>query len=127
MSILNYRDIIFTIKGFLHNNDIIQLLLTSKIIRETIGRKNIFTSIIIDSNSNICNMIRYYLNNKKSILKTVIIDTRNVIDIWSFSSDLMIFINCFVNEECLNKNYKSNKSNKIIIINKKYHKFFVNQ
>ena len=114
--IFNYRDILFTIKSYLNNNDIVELLLTSKKIREILGKKNIFTTITIDINCNICNMIKHYLNNKASIVKTVVIDTRNVTEIWPFSSDLMIFVNCCVNEESLNKKYNSRK---IIVINKK--------
>jgi len=115
--IFDYRDIMFTIKSFLNNNDIVELLLTSKNVSKILGKKNIFTSITIDITSDICNMIRHYLNNKASILKTVIIDTRNVVEIWPFSSDLMIFVNCGVNEASLNKKYESNK---IIVVNKKY-------
>lgn len=115
--IFEYRDILFTIKSFLNNNDILELLLISKSIVKTLGKKNIFTSITIDITSDICNMIRHYLNNKASILKTVVIDTRNILEIWPFSSKLMIFVNCGVNEESLNKKYNSNK---IIVINKKY-------
>jgi len=106
---------LFEIKGFLSNNDIIQLLLTSKKIRNMIGNKNIFTSITINIHSNICDMIRYYLKNKISIIKTVLIDIKNPYDIWPFSSNKMVFVNCDVNEKNVKDNYDCGK---IIIFNK---------
>jgi len=113
MSIFEYRDVLFNIKSFLENKDIVQLILSSQRIYKTVGDKNIFTTISIDRESNICNMIRYYLRNKASIVRTIIIDSKNPVDIWPFSSKVMIFINCGVNEDYIDKNYKNCK-NKII-------------
>lgn len=113
MSIFEYRDIIFNIKSYLDNNNILELILSSKRIYKTIGDKNIFTTIRIDRQSNICDMIRYYLRNKASIVRTIIVDSKNPIDIWPFSSNVMIFINCGVTEDYIDKNYKNCK-NKII-------------
>ena len=80
-----------------------------------IGNKNIFTSITINIHSNICDMIRYYLKNKISIIKTVLIDIKNPYDIWPFSSNKMVFVNCDVNEKNVKDNYDCGK---IIIFNK---------
>ena len=113
MSLLEYRDIVFNIKSFLDNRDIIELILSSKKILKTIGNKNIFTSITIHRDSNICDMIRYYIKNKVSIIKTVIIDSKNPFDIWPFCSEVMIFINCGIKQDYVDKNYKNCK-NKII-------------
>jgi hypothetical protein len=125
LNTLNYKDILFNIKSYLHNKDIIELLLTSKILKDTIGHKNIFTSICIKRDSNICNMIRLYLKHKTSIITTIINDSYNPYDIWPFYSNKMIFINCNIGEDYLNKNYRNKENNiNIIVIDRKYQHFW---
>lgn len=113
MNTLN-RDVLFNIKSFLDNKDIIELVISSKNISRSIGDNNIFTSITISNHIyDICDMIRYYLKNKASIIRTIFININNPIDIWPFSSEVMIFVNCTVKQDYVDKNYK-NSNNKII-------------
>jgi hypothetical protein len=118
---LNHRDALFNIKSFLRNNDIIELVTSSKKINSIIGHANIFTSITIDSHSNLCDMIRLYLKNKASIIHTIIIGSSDPIHIWPFSSKTMIFINCPIHQAYIEQNYKNSKT---ILLSKKYQHFW---
>lgn len=123
MAIFEYRDILFNIKSFLNNNDIIELILSSKKIYEILGNKNIFTSITIYKDSNICDMIRFYLQNKVSIIRTIMIDMNNledIIDIWPYSSTFMIFVNCNAEKKCIHKIDKKYKNCSTKIIKYRY-------
>lgn len=112
MNTLN-RDVLFNIKSFLNNKDIIELILSSKNISRSIGDRNVFTSITIYKDSNVCDMIRFYLRNKSSIIRTIFIDVSNLVDIWPFSSEVIVFVNCNIKDDYADKNYKNCK-NKII-------------
>ncbi len=110
--LLYNKDILFSIKQFLENEDIIQLLLTSKSMTRVIGYKNIFTSISINMHSNLCDTIRNYLNHKLSIRKTLFFRIFDVsdLDIWPFSSQTMVFINCNIKKEDIIDRYKHIKN-----------------
>jgi hypothetical protein len=118
---LKYKDLLFNIKSFLINNDIIELITSSKKINSVLGHTNIFTSITIENHSNLCNLIRLYLKNKTSIIHTIIIGSNEPIHIWPFSSKIMIFINCPINQEYIEQNYKNSKT---ILLSKKYQHFW---
>lgn len=122
MSILYYKDILYSIKEFLDNIDIIELIVTSKNIKKILGETNLFITITIHKQSNICDMIRYYIKHKKSIIKTTIINTKDPSSLWPFSSKNMIFIDCDVNYTYTDKNYKKAKT--LIINNYKYPRFW---
>jgi hypothetical protein len=117
MSTLYCKDVLYSIKGFLDNKDIIELIVTSRNINKTLGSTNLFLTISINKQSNICDMIRYYIKHKKSIITTTIYDTKEPSILWPFSTKNMIFIDCDVNYTYTDKNYKKSKS---IIINTKY-------
>jgi len=121
MSILYYKDILCTIKEFLDNKDIVELIVINKNINKTLGTSNLFITISIHRESNICDMIRCYIKHKKSIIKTTISDTKDPSSIWPFSSKNMIFVNCDIDQNYTNKNYKSSKT---AIINNKYPRFW---
>jgi hypothetical protein len=109
------KDILYSIKNFLKNDDIIELLVTSKNINSLLGKKDIFTSIFINYNMNISQYIRNYINNKKSITKVIINRIKDPILYWPFDVKIMIFIDCDIDEKYINNNYKT--KNGIIINN----------
>lgn len=120
--ILYCKDILYNIKNFLENRDIIELILCNKYINNNIGKKNTFTSLTINNKHNICDMIRLYLSNKISIKKVILIDIKNPICLWPFDSNTMIFIDCNVDETYVKNNYKT--KNMLIINKKKYQHFW---
>lgn len=111
-----YKDLLFNIKSFLNNEDIIELLTTSKNINKNLGKNNIFTSLKVKQDSNICDLIRVYLKHKLSLTTVFIINIKDPVYIWPFDCKKMIFVNCNINDEYVTKNYKTSHT----IINNKY-------
>jgi hypothetical protein len=111
------KDILYTIKSFLTNYDIIELLVSSKNIKNLLGKKNLFTSIYINYNMNISEYIRHYIDNKRSINTVIINRIKNPILYWPFDINIMIFIDCDIDKEYIDNNYKTKNG---IIINTRY-------
>jgi hypothetical protein len=109
MNIFQYKDILYYIKSFLSNEDIIELILCSKEINNMIGRTNTFTSITLTKDQNICTMIKLYLKHKKSIYKTILKNIKDTYNLWPFGTYYMSFIKCDVHKEEIYKNYKEAK------------------
>ena len=82
--VLECRDTLFHIKSFLDNRDIVELMVSSKRIRQAIGHKNVFTSLSINRNDNMCDMIRLYLMHKTSIQSIVFIRCKESEEMWPF-------------------------------------------
>jgi hypothetical protein len=93
------------IVNYLDNNTIIEVLVTSRgIHKKLISCKNtssiyvnLFTSISIHPTDDLCRFIRYYLNHRISITKTVIYrlsdeDLKNIDKIWPFKTKDMVHI-----------------------------------
>jgi hypothetical protein len=116
------KDILHYTKNFLDNKDIIELISCSKKINKIIGKNNIFTSIAIFKNKNICDMIRIYLMHKKSIYKIVLVNVEDPFILWPFGSQCMVFINCGnLNKKDVYDNYKESKE---VIIRNKYNEWY---
>jgi|LauGreDrversion4_2_1035121.scaffolds.fasta_scaffold01559_4 hypothetical protein len=113
--IIYYKDIFFTIKSYLENKDIIELITTSKNMNNGYGKTNIFTSIYIDYNMNVVDYIKRYINNKKSVLSVIINRIKDPILYWPFDINTMIFVNCNVDKKYVEKHYKTKN---IIIVDK---------
>jgi hypothetical protein len=113
VNIFECKDILQYTKSFMNNNEIIELILCSKKINKMIGKSDTFTSITIYDDKNICDIIRLYLNHKKSIYKTILIKLKEPFILWPFSSYYMIFIDCGnlnnSNIESVYNNYKDAK------------------
>jgi hypothetical protein len=120
-NIFNYKDIISTVKSFLNNNEIIELISCSKNLENIIGKTNVFTSITVNNYNNICDTIRLYLQHKISITKIIIVEIPNPINLWPFDSNTMIFIDCNVDDNYVKKNYNTNNTK---IITKKRARFW---
>ncbi len=112
------KDLLNIIKSYLNNNDILQLIICSKDLYQTIGSTDTFTSITINQRVDICDMIRFYLKNKRSIHTTTIINIKEPASLWPFGTNTMIFINCD-DPKYIEQNYKCKN---LTVINKKYSK-----
>ena len=107
--IFQYKDLLHYTKSFLSNEDIIELILCSKEINNMIGKTNIFTSISLTEDKDICTMIKFYIKHKKSIYKTILKNMKDTYNLWPFGTYYMSFINCDVYIEGINENYKEAK------------------
>lgn len=117
MNMIYNKDLLYLIKSFLTNCEIIELLVTSKNINSLLGKKNLFTSIYINYDMNISKYIRDYIENKKSINTVIINRVKNPILYWPFDVNIMIFIDCDIDKKYIDNNYKTKKG---IIINTRY-------
>jgi D-hexose-6-phosphate mutarotase len=109
------NDIMYLIKNFLSNKDIIQLLCVSKKIS---FKKNIFTSLFVDNKDNLMLMINRYLHHIESINTVVLYRLEDPYLFWPFDSKKMVFINCKVSKKEIDEHYS--KSPKKTIVNDYY-------
>ena len=115
------KDLLYLIKTFLTNYEIVELLVTSKNINSLLGKKDLFTSIYINYHMNISEYIKHYINNKKSITTVIINRIKDTILYWPFDINIMIFIDCDIDQKYIDDNYKTKKG--IIINTKRYYKY----
>ena len=104
------NDIIYLIKNFLSNKDIIELLCTSKMN----FKKNIFTSIFIEYNDDLMTMINRYLTHKDSIHTVVLYRIEEPYIFWPFDCKKIVFINCKVSKKEIDQHYSKTSKKKII-------------
>ena len=105
------NDIIYLIKNFLSNKDIIELLCVSKQIS---FKKNIFTSLFVDNNDDLMIMIKLYLSHKESINTVVLYKIEEPHLFWPFDSKKIVFINCKVTKKEIEKHYSKSSTKKIV-------------
>jgi hypothetical protein len=105
------NDIIYLIKNFLTNKDIIELLCSSKKIS---FKKNIFTSIFVDNKDDLMMLINRYITHKDSINTVVLYRIEEPYLFWPFDSKKIVFINCKVSKKEIEKHYSKTSKKKII-------------
>ena len=105
------NDIMYLIKNFLSNKDIIQLLCVSKKIS---FKKNIFTSLFVDNKDNLMLMINRYLHHIESINTVVLYRLEDPYLFWPFDSKKMVFINCKVSKKEIDEHYSKSSTKKIV-------------
>ena len=105
------NDIIYLIKNFLTNKDIIELLCTSKKIN---FKKNIFTSLFIDNHDDLMLMINRYITHKDSINTVVLCKIPEPYLFWPFDCKKIVFINCKVSKKEIDQHYSKSSKKKIV-------------
>ena len=105
------NDIMYLIKNFLSNKDIIELLCSSKKIS---FKKNIFTSLFIDHNDNLMAMINRYIIHKDSINTIVLHRIEEPYLFWPFDCKNIVFINCKVSKKEIDQHYSKSSKKKIV-------------
>jgi hypothetical protein len=112
------NDIIYLIKNFLNNKDIIELLCISKKIT---FKKNIFTSLFIDNQDDLMVMINRYINNKDSLNTIVLHRIEQPYLFWPFDCKKIVFVNCKVSKKEIDGHYP--KSKKKIVIDHYFNRY----
>ena len=112
------NDILYFIKNFLNNKEIIELLCTKKITSLLFKNKSLFTSLFIDNNDNLIKMMNRFLTHKDSINTVILFRIEQPNLFWPFDSKKMVFINCKVSQKEIDEYYS--KHSKKIIINDHY-------